>query len=213
MRVQWGFGRARRASCKPAARSISQRELVPARCSGRRLRAGSPPRAVTLTVTLDEGATETWGVAGTPFNVSGGLIFGSATADSPVIFTNSINLNSGNRDIWVNPGVGGDYALISGNLITSSSDTTSNITKDGNGLVDPHGLELLSRGYDDQRRHPPDRQRRQQRNAGIGRGYGQRRVGVRSQRQRPDRFQCHQRQRQPDADRLRHADPFRQQYL
>ncbi len=96
---------------------------------------GFAARGGTLTVTLDEGATETWGVAGTPFNVSGGLIFGSPTADGPVIFTNSINLNSGNRDIWVNQGLGGDYALISGNLITSSSDTTSNIKKDGNGLL------------------------------------------------------------------------------
>ncbi len=86
-----------------------------------------------LTVNLDGGATETWGVA--PFNVSGGLIFGSATADSPVIFANSINLNSGNRTIYDNAGVGGDYALMSGNLITSSSDTTSNVTKSGNGLL------------------------------------------------------------------------------
>ena len=86
-----------------------------------------------LTVILDGGATETWGVA--PFNVSGGLIFGSSTADSPVIFTNSINLNSGNRTIYANAGTDGGYALISGNLITSSSDTTSNITKSGNGTL------------------------------------------------------------------------------
>ena len=89
-----------------------------------------------LTVTLDSGGTETWGVA--PFNVSGGLIFGSPTADNPVTFTNSIILNAGNRNIYVNPGVGGngaDYALISGNLIVASGDTTSQITKEGNGLL------------------------------------------------------------------------------
>ncbi len=86
-----------------------------------------------LTVTLDSGGTETWGVA--PFNVSGGFIFGSPTADSAVNFTNSIILNSGDRDIYVNPGVGGDYALISGNLITASTDTTSQINKEGNGLL------------------------------------------------------------------------------
>ena len=89
-----------------------------------------------LTVTLDSGGTETWGVA--PFNVSGGLIFGSPTADNPVTFTNSIILNAGNRNIYVNPGVGGngaDYAVISGNLIVASGDTTSQITKKGNGLL------------------------------------------------------------------------------
>ena len=95
---------------------------------------GFAARGGTLTVTLDKGATETWGIA--PFDVSGGLVFGSPTADSPVIFTNNINLNSGNRNIYVNPGLGGDYALISGNLLViSSTDTTSQIGMGGNGLL------------------------------------------------------------------------------
>ena len=96
----------------------------------------------TLTVALNGGAALTWGTA--PFGVSGGLIFGSPTADSPVIFTNNVILNNGSRVIWVIPGVGPDYAEITGNL--TSSGTKDSITKSGNGTLSLTGANSYPGG-------------------------------------------------------------------
>jgi fibronectin-binding autotransporter adhesin len=59
------------------------------------------------------------------------LVFGSATADSPVVLVNPLSTNGTfTRFITVNAGVGGDYALLQG-VISS----TGNIVKQGDGRL------------------------------------------------------------------------------
>lgn len=61
------------------------------------------------------------------------LVFGSSTADSPVTLINSpISLGGASRTFTVIPGVGGDYAEISGIIVGT---TTNGITKNGAGRL------------------------------------------------------------------------------
>ncbi|MES2921275.1 MAG: autotransporter-associated beta strand repeat-containing protein [Verrucomicrobiota bacterium] len=87
--------------------------------------SGFAAKGGALTVTLSDGTVDPLPVLlwGTTANFLGTgtdrLVFGSTTADSQVEFKNPINLNTGDafeRRIYVEQGVGGDSALLSGVL-------------------------------------------------------------------------------------------------
>lgn len=61
------------------------------------------------------------------------FVFGSSSADSPVVVVNPLSLSGGTRTFTVNPGVGGDYAELRG--VISSGNPGEGIIKGGNGLL------------------------------------------------------------------------------
>jgi fibronectin-binding autotransporter adhesin len=97
---------------------------------------GFAAKGGTLTVTANGGAGLTWGSGS--FMGAGGdpLVFGSATADNQVIFTNDINLNTPDafsRVVHVEKGVGGDSAKLTGVLSPGTGPT--GLTKTGAGTL------------------------------------------------------------------------------
>jgi len=81
--------------------------------------SGFSAKGGKLTVTLSGGAGIAWGDANFLGTGTDHLVFGSTTSDSQVEFTNNLNLNTGDpfqRRIYVEQGVGGDSALLSGVL-------------------------------------------------------------------------------------------------
>jgi autotransporter-associated beta strand protein len=84
-------------------------------------------------LTVDFGGT--LALSGTPFSNRFGdnLIFGSPSADSPVVVVNPINLNGSNRNITVNPGLGGDSAELAG--VVGQSTGSFGIVKNGAGRL------------------------------------------------------------------------------
>ena len=98
--------------------------------------SGFAAKGGTLTVTLNGGAGLTW--QGANFMGAGGapIVFGSSTADSQVIFTNDINLNTTDafsRVFQVEQGVGGDSAKLTGVLSPGTGPT--GLTKTGLGTL------------------------------------------------------------------------------
>lgn len=78
---------------------------------------GFAAKGGTLTVTLNGGAGLTWQSASFMGAGAAPIVFGSSTADSQVVFTNDINLNTidaFNRVFHVEKGVGGDSAKLTG---------------------------------------------------------------------------------------------------
>ncbi len=94
-----------------------------------------------LTVTLSSNAQLQWGLANSGFMGTGAspMVLGSTTSDSQVEITNPFSLNTTDafsRVIYVEKGVGGDSALLSG-IISQGTGTASNngIVKDGKGTL------------------------------------------------------------------------------
>ncbi len=97
---------------------------------------GFAAKGGALTITLNGGADLTWatgsfqGAGGTP------MVFGSSTADSEVVLTNNINLNTTDafsRVIHVEKGTGGDRARLTGVLSPGTGPT--GLTKTGAGTL------------------------------------------------------------------------------
>ena len=72
-----------------------------------------------LTVSMSPGVPMVWGSTTNFLGNGNVLTFGSPTANSQVNFTDSLDLSGGSRQIDVAAGLGGDIALISGNIIDS----------------------------------------------------------------------------------------------
>jgi autotransporter-associated beta strand protein len=105
---------------------------------------GFAAHATPLTVTLDGGASLTWGIGG--FVGTGGaqaLIFNSTSALSDVTFTNAIELGTAVRTITVNDNTntGADYATMSGVL---SSGAAGGLLKNGTGILRLTGANTYS---------------------------------------------------------------------
>jgi len=105
------------------------------------INSGFAAKGGPLTVTLNANALLTWQSANFLGAGDERLVFGSTTADSQVEFTNPINLNTNDafqRRIYVEQGVGGDSALLSGVL-------SPGLLGGGPALA-PTGLEKLGGG-------------------------------------------------------------------
>lgn len=97
---------------------------------------GFAAKGGTLTITLNGGADLVWATGS--FQSTGGtpMVFGSSTADSEVVFTNNINLNTTDafsRVIHVEKGTGGDRARLTGVLSPGTGPT--GLTKTGAGTL------------------------------------------------------------------------------
>jgi autotransporter-associated beta strand protein len=112
------FSRTLSGNATPAAGQISSNG------------GGFAARGGTLTVTLGASATDTLLLSSSGFRF-GNMLFGSSTADSPVVVLNPISTN-GNfvRTFTVNSGVGGDYAELQGGI-----SSTGSVIKAGTGLL------------------------------------------------------------------------------
>lgn len=98
---------------------------------------GNPVPATSPLVWANDSGTSTV-VATAGFVCDGSVLtFGSSSADSQVDFTNGIDLNGEIRQIDVAAGVGGDSALLSGNIIDSQG---------GGGLLKTGAGELVLSG-------------------------------------------------------------------
>ena len=102
--------------------------------------SGFSARGGKLTVTLNSNGLLSYGTGN--FVGAGGsaLVFGSTTSDNQVEFTNPINLNTTDafaRNIFVERGLGGDSALLSGVISNLAGSTTAatGITKQGRGTL------------------------------------------------------------------------------
>ncbi len=100
------------------------------------LEGGFAAKGGTLTVNFGgAGASVTLSIAASGYRFGNNFVFGSATADSPVIVVNPISLNgtlnSLGRTFTVNSGVGGDYAELQG-VISSGAGV---LIKAGTGLL------------------------------------------------------------------------------
>ncbi|WP_395752320.1 beta strand repeat-containing protein [Prosthecobacter sp.] len=100
------------------------------------LEGGFAARGGTLTLNFGGGAAAfTLGISSTNYRFGNNFIFGSATADSPVILVNPLSLNGATnglgRTFTVNSGVGGDYAELQGVLSSSAGA----LIKAGSGLL------------------------------------------------------------------------------
>jgi fibronectin-binding autotransporter adhesin len=91
---------------------------------------GFAARDGTLTVNIG-GSGATLSLSSGSFRFGDNLVFGSSTANSPVIFVNPISTGGTFvRDITVNSGLGGDYAELQGAI-----SSTGSIVKAGTGLL------------------------------------------------------------------------------
>ena len=86
-----------------------------------------------LTVSMSPSSALAWNNTAYFLGDGNVLTFGSPTANSQVNFTDSIDLNGGTRQVDVAAGLGGDSALISGEIIDSLGG--GGLTKTGNGLL------------------------------------------------------------------------------
>jgi fibronectin-binding autotransporter adhesin len=94
-----------------------------------------------LTVSMSPGIPLIWNNNslgnGTPYFLGDGnvLTFGSPTANNQVNFTDSIDLNGEIRQIDVAAGLGGDSALISGDIIDGQNNGNGGLLKTGAGML------------------------------------------------------------------------------
>ena len=102
--------------------------------------SGFAAKGGKLTVTLNNNGLLAFGTGN--FLGAGGaaLVFGSTTADNQVEFTNPINLNTTDafsRNFFVEKGLGGDSALLSGVISNLAGSTTaaSGLVKQGKGTL------------------------------------------------------------------------------
>ncbi|WP_395737164.1 beta strand repeat-containing protein [Prosthecobacter sp.] len=100
------------------------------------LEGGFAARGGALTINFGGGgAAMTLGISSTNYRLGNNFVFGSPTADSPVIVINPLNLNGATnglgRTFTVNSGVGGDYAELQGVLSSSAGA----LIKAGTGLL------------------------------------------------------------------------------
>lgn len=109
------------------------------------INSGFAAKGGSLTIALNDSVTPpvlAWGGANFLGTGVERLVFGSTTADSQVEFRNPINLNTGDpfeRRIYVEQGVGGDSALLSGVLSYGMTNATPPVPA-------PTGIEKLGPG-------------------------------------------------------------------
>ena len=100
-----------------------------------------------LTVNLNNGGLLEWG-SGSDFLGEGDeLVFGSPMASAEAELQNSIDLNGEQRTVVVNSGAGGDFATLSGTIM-STGPTAANggLYKTGSGLLKLSGNNSFSGG-------------------------------------------------------------------
>ncbi len=99
--------------------------------------AGDNPMTVNLG---GGGATVNWG-NNVGDSIMGILKFGSSTANNVTTFQNGINLNGGDRTIYVedNPASSNDIAVISGNIVDISGPNWAGLIKTGPGTLNLTG--------------------------------------------------------------------------
>lgn len=88
--------------------------------------------ASTVTVTVNGGSQLQFGT--TNFNPSA-LILNQTTANAPIVLTNDLDLNGGNRTITVGNAIGTNTATVSGLISNSSGTAVAGLTKNGNGVL------------------------------------------------------------------------------
>ena len=107
---------------------------------------GFSANGATLTVNVGGNATPTELIWGTTVgsNIVGPLMFGSSTANQQVEFRNRIDLRGATRTLDVTAGTGGDSALLSG--VIRSSTGTAGIIKTGTGTLVLSGNNTFTGG-------------------------------------------------------------------
>ena len=83
-------------------------------------------------LTVDLGTTISLNNGASRFGTN--FIFGSASADSPVLVTSNIDFGGANRNVTVNPGTGGDWVEFSG-VVSNGTTSTLAFLKGGAGLL------------------------------------------------------------------------------
>ncbi|MEO5716455.1 MAG: autotransporter-associated beta strand repeat-containing protein [Luteolibacter sp.] len=112
------------------------------------LQGGFAAKGGKLTVTINSGADLSYQVGGFLGSGTTPMIFGSSAADNQVEVTNNINLNTGDafqRILIVNPGLGGDSALLSGVLSGGAGvGAATGFKKQGDGILILSGNNTLT---------------------------------------------------------------------